>query len=107
MEMTTASHLVKPKKVMVECHHKTADTAVIGLSADAATEELRLSRLQSIMVTSKRKGMHSSEAQVAALEHSIWGKLLPWKNANFRLHGFPQDLKCPKATAASEVKRVE
>jgi hypothetical protein len=63
---------------MVECHHKTADTVVIGLSADAATEDLRLSRLQSIMVTSKRKGTHSSEAQVGALEHSVWGKLLPY-----------------------------
>jgi hypothetical protein len=61
---------------MVECHYKTANTVVIGLSADAATEDLRLSRVQSMMVTSKRNGMHSSEAQVAVLEHSIWGKLL-------------------------------
>jgi len=58
---------------MVECHHKTADTVVIGLSVDAATEDLRLSRLQSIMVTSKRKGTHSSEAQVAALDTAYGG----------------------------------
>jgi hypothetical protein len=36
MEMSTASHLVLSLKGMVECHHKTADTVVIGLSADAS-----------------------------------------------------------------------